>query len=278
MAEEIINPIIVPWDFTEKAEYALLHAINYAKTLAKDLVLLHIVKKEKEVEPALQRLEEDIKKYADKTDNIPIHGMVKVGDIFSTITDVINGMEASLAVMGTHGMKGLQKILGSWALKVIVGSKAPFIVVQAPPKEEEGEVKKIVVPIDFRIENKQKLNWISFLNELFDTVFYLCYVDDPDKIAKKRILGNIKVAIDFMEARGIPYEIKKLEGDDLADATIEFAHQINAAMIMVMTTRNPKTLDYMFGAEEQEIIANKYQIPVMCINPRDEFLKYQNFN
>jgi len=91
-------------------------------------------------------------------------------------------------------------------------------------------------------------------------------------------LGNIKVAIDFMEARGIPYEIKKLEGNDLAEATIEFAHEINAAMIMVMTTRNPKTLDFMFGAEEQEIIANKYQIPVMCINPRDDFLKLQSFN
>ncbi len=277
MAEEYINPIVVPWDFSDKAEYALQHAMNYAKIIEKDIILLHIVKKAKEIEPALQKLNAIIEEYS-KTIEVPIHAMVKEGNIFTTITEVINELKATLAVMGTHGRKGLQKILGSWALKVITGSKAPFIVVQAPPRDTEKEVKEIVVPIDFRIENKQKLSWINFLSKLFHTKFYLCYVDDPDRIAKKRILGNIKVAIDYMDEKGIPYEIKKLEGDDLAEETIEFAHQIDAAMIMVTTTRNPKTLDYMFGAEEQEIIANRYQIPVMCINPRDDFLKWQNFN
>ncbi len=277
MAEYRENPIIVPWDFSEKAEYALQHAINYAKIIDKDIILLHIVKKSKEVEPALQKLNSVIEQYP-TADNFKIYAMVKEGSIFTTITEVINDLNAILAIMGTHGRKGLQKILGSWALKVITGSRAPFIVVQAPPKDNDKDVKEIVVPIDFRVENKQKLNWINFLSKLFHTRFYLCYIDDSDRIAKKRILGNIKVAIDFMDNRGIPYEIKKLPGDNLAEETIEFAHQIDASMIMVTTTRNPKTLDYMFGAEEQEIIANKYQIPVMCINPRDDFLRLQSFN
>ncbi len=277
MAEHRNNPIIVPWDFSERAEFALQHAINYARIIDKDIILLHIVKKAKEIEPASQKLNAIIDDYS-RNINIPIYAIVKEGNIFTTITDVINELEATLAVMGTHGRKGLQKILGSWALKVITGSKAPFIVVQAPPREVDTDVKQIVVPIDFRLENKQKLNWIIFLSKLFHTKFYLCYIEDPDRIAKKRILGNIKVAIDFMDEKEIPYEIKKFSGSDLAEETIEFAHQIDAAMIMVTTTRNPKTLDYMFGAEEQEIIANKYQIPVMCINPRDDFLKYQNFN
>ena len=274
---EFDSPIIVPWDFTEKAEYALLHAVNYAKIIKKDVILLHIVKKDKEVEPALKRLEEKITEYK-KEIEVPLHAMVQAGNIFTTITEVINEHQAILAVMGTHGRKGLQKLLGSWALKVITGSNAPFIVVQAPPKETEKQVHEIVVPIDFRIENKQKLTWVNFLNKLFHTKFYLCYVEDPDRIAKKRIYGNIKVAIDFMEEKGINYDIKKLEGSDLADETVEFANKINASMIMITTTRNPKTLDYMFGADEQKIIANKYEIPVMTINPREGFFKLQNFN
>ncbi len=274
---EYNSPIIVPWDFTEKAEYALLHAVNYSRIINKDIILLHIVKKDKEVEPALKILEEKTNDYKKEFD-VPIHAMVKAGTIFSTITEVINDLQATMAVMGTHGRKGLQKLLGSWALKVITGSQAPFIVVQAPPKESEKDVKEIVVPIDFRLENKQKLVWINFLSKLFHTKFYLCYIEDPDRIAKKRIYGNIKVAIEFMDEKGIAYDIKKLEGSDLADETIEFAHKIDAAMIMVTTTRNPKTLDFMFGAEEQKIIANKYEIPVMTINPREGFLKYQSFN
>lgn len=275
--DELKNQIIVPWDFTDKAEYALLHAINYAKIINKDIILLHIVKKDKEVENASKKIIEAIEDYK-KELNINIHGLVKVGNIFNTITDVINEQEAILAVMGTHGLKGLQKLLGSWALKVITGSNAPFIVVQAPPKNTEEEMKEIVLPIDFRIENRQKLIWINFLSKLFHTKFYLCYIEDPDRIAKKRVYGNIKIAIDFMEEKGISYDIKKLDGRDLAEKTIEFANDINAAMIMVMTTRNPKTLDFMFGADEQKIISNKYEIPVMTINPREGYLKLQNFN
>ncbi len=271
------NPIIVPWDFTEKAEYALLHAINYGNIIQRDIILLHIVKKDKEVEQAQKLLNEKIAEYK-KDAKVNIHALVKPGNIFTTITDVINEREAILAVMGTHGRKGLQKLLGSWALKVITGSTAPFIVVQAPPRDTEKQVKEIIVPIDFRIENKQKLTWVSFLSKLFHTKFYLCYVEDPDRIAKKRIYGNIKVAIDFMEEKGIPYDIKKLEGNDLSESTVEFANNIGAAMIMITTTRNPKTLDYMFGADEQKIIANKYEIPVMTINPREGFFKLQNFN
>ena len=76
--------ILVPWDFSEKAEYALEHAINLGKNLNTDVGLLHIVKKEKEVEDATGKLnitvEETRKKYGVKA--IPL---VKVGNIFTTI-------------------------------------------------------------------------------------------------------------------------------------------------------------------------------------------------
>ncbi len=271
--ENYNSPIVVPWDFSEKAEYALQHAIKYAQIINHEIVLLHIVKKAKEVEPAAKELE---KKIATIDTDVVIHALVKEGNIFTTITEVVNDLKAVFAVMGTHGLKGLQKIMGSWALKVITGSKPPFIVVQAPPKEKD--LHNIVVPIDFKIENKSKLNWINFLSKLFKTKIYLTYVDDPDRIAKKRILSNIKVAIEFLDIKGIEYEIHKLPKHDLAAESIEFAKSIDASMIMVTTTKNPKTLDYMFGADEQMIIANKYEIPVMCINPRDDLTKFQSFN
>lgn len=271
---EFINPIIVPWDFSDKAQCALEHALVYANTVQKQILLLHIVEKDKEIEQSTKKLEKVISDIKEKYGQT-IDAIVKVGNIFDTITEVIEETDATLAVMGTHGIKGIQKLTGSWALKVIIGSKAPFIVVQAPPVQKE--VSDIVVPIDFRSENKEKLIWMNFINSILPAKFHLVYIDDQDKFAKKNILSNIKVSVEYLEAKGIPYEIQKLGAKgSLEEKTVDYAKIIDSAMIIVMTTKNIGTFDYMLGAAEQKIIANEAKIPVMTINPREG--KLQNFN
>lgn len=263
---EYNKPIIVPWDFSDKAEFALEYAIGYSSITGKDIALLHIVKKEKEIAEAQKKLEQKIEEITQKY-SVPIFAIIREGSIFTTITNVIEETDATLAVMGTHGMKGMQKVTGSWALKVITGSKSPFIVVQAPPVQRE--VNDIVVPIDFKTENKEKLSWMNFINNLLPSKFHLVYIDDQDKFAKKKILGNIKVAVEYLESKGISYEINKLGSKgNLSEKTIDFAKVIDAAMIIILTTKNINTLDYVMGASEQKIIANEAQIPVMTINPR----------
>jgi len=268
------NPIIVPWDFSEKAEFALEHALNYSAVSNKDVALLHIVKRSKDIEPALQKMDGKIDEIKEKYGR-PVHAIVKEGSIFTTITDVIEDTEATFAVMGTHGMKGMQKVTGSWALKVITGSKSPFIVVQEAPKERD--INDIVVPIDFKVENKEKLVWMNFVNRMLKTKFHLVYIDEQDKFAKKQVLSNIKVAVEYLEAKGISYEINKLgTKGSLSEKTVDFAKVIDAAMIIIMTTKNIGTLDYVMGAGEQKIIANSAKVPIMTINPRQS--KFQNFN
>ena len=48
--------IIVPHDFTPVAENALNHAINTAKTTGAEILLLHVVAKEKAVSEAEEKL------------------------------------------------------------------------------------------------------------------------------------------------------------------------------------------------------------------------------
>ena len=39
-------------------------------------------------------------------------------------------INASAIIMGTHGAKGMQKVFGSFAMKVIISTGVPFMVVQ----------------------------------------------------------------------------------------------------------------------------------------------------
>ena len=266
MEQKTQKPILVTWDFTEKSGFALEHGINLAQHLNTEVTLIHIVKKDKEIDAAQVKMdalaEETKKKY-----NIKTNTVVPVGTIFTTISEVASDIHAEMVIMGTHGMKGMQKLIGSWALKVIAGSKVPFIVVQAPPTSHGFE--KIVFPLDFRKENKEKINWIHYIGRLYNSTFYIIKDKVTDKKFRKGVHSNMMFTEKFLRSNEIPYEIHNAPGNkDFTSETIEFAHEINADLLLIMTTKGITMADYVIGANEQQIISNSYGIPVMCINPR----------
>ena len=274
--EEYNHPIIVPWDFSELAEYAFLHAVTMAKAYQYDVVIANIVKKSSDLEETKEKLESIAADYEQKYGIRP-YTVVKSGSIFSEISSLIEETDASFAVMGTHGIKGMQKFTGSWALKVIVGSKAPFIVVQDAPKNDQ-EFENIVFPVDFKFSTKEKLAWAQFISKQYSTKFHLCYNTTSDPGFRKKIHANIAIAEKFLSERRVDYEIIDLKGKNLEADAVQFAKDIDADMIMISTTRNISFQDYVLGAGEQRIIANSEKIPVMCVNPRDDLTKYGGFN
>lgn len=266
--------IIVPWDFTDVAKNALAHAIKMAKILENTIVLMHIVKKDKEIEEAHKKLQKITEEESKKTD-IPIELLIKTGTIFTTIGEYTKeNDDINLVIMGTHGMKGMQKLTGSWALKVIVSSHAPFIVVQDPPSEKIT-YDKIVFPINFKSENREKLIWAIYFGKIFKAKIHFVKQDANDANLLKKVNQNLTFAKKYLNKYNVEFEIATAsKSGSFAQATINYAKEIEADVMMIMTTKNIGTLDYVVGASEQFIIANTAKIPVMCVNPR----KAQNFS
>jgi nucleotide-binding universal stress UspA family protein len=242
------------------------------------IALLHIV------EPGITKSEGGQKKIllehvaieSNKKYNIPISYYLTKGSIFSAIADFANEKEASLVVMGTHGMKGMQKLTGSWALKVIVKSKIPFIVVQDPPTDQ-NRYHNIVFPVDFRNENKEKIKMAIFMGKYFDSKIQFLVTKTTDKNLLKKTNVNINFAIKYLTQNNIEYEIHEVTRGNFAQQTLDFAQKINADLILIMTTKNITVADYVIGASEQYIIANSSKIPVCCVNPKATFAKMGQF-
>lgn len=262
---ELNKPILVPWDFSQVAEYALLHAIEYNKVTNHPIALVHIVKKQKEIENAEAKLQE-IVDTSKSEHGVDLNTIVREGSIFTAITDIVEEFDANLVIMGTHGMKGMQKFTGSWALKVIAGTEAPFVVVQAPPRKES---KDIVFPVDFKKEQKEKLVWAGYLVNHYKTKIHVCYQPSTDTRIKAKTKSNLIFSKNYLTEKGADFEIVTLPGKkSLSDESIEFAKELDANMILIMTTKNISFQDYVLGADEQQIIANPEKIPVMCVNPK----------
>jgi nucleotide-binding universal stress UspA family protein len=276
--EELKKLIIVPWDFSHVAEHALAHAVKISRMVGNDICLLHIVNTG--VTPRVygdktnllkKLVEENSTKY-----NVPITYHVSKGSIFSAIAEYANEKEANLAVMGTHGMKGMQKLTGSWALKVIVKSKIPFIVVQDPPADQE-RYHNIVFPVDFRGENKEKIKMAIFMGKYFESKIHMVVSVSRDKNIFRKTKTNLNFAIKYLIQNNIDYEIHDMPKGNIAQQTIDFAQKINADLILIVTTKNITFADYMLGASEQYIIANSSRIPVCCVNPKASFANVGQF-
>jgi Universal stress protein UspA and related nucleotide-binding proteins len=262
--------ILVPTDFTEIAGFALEHAVKYSKLLNKEITLLHIIKKDTEYLEAEERVKDEAAKASEKF-GVRIHPMVQEGSIFTTIGETANDLEASLIVMGTHGMHGIQKITGSWALKVTVKSKAPVIIVQEPPKREK--IQRLVFPLDFKKENKEKIGWTCFMAKLFNAKILVFKSKFKDKSFIRNILINFRFTEKYFKNHDVDYEVFIAEPKkNFAHQTVEFARKVDADMILIMTTKAISVTDYILGASEQYIIANEAKIPVMCINPRPTYV------
>lgn len=262
--EEIKSNVILSlWDFTELAEFALEHAIHFADASGADVKLLHIVKRTKEIDEATQKLKivVDLAKKKYKHD---VSIIVREGSIFNDISKIANELKADLVILGTHGLKGMQKVTGSWALKVIKETKAPFVVVQAPPLK--NRIEKIILPVDHKRGTKKLMNEVKYLTQHFDIKFHVCkpsrYSTD---LQKKKGISNYVFVNSYMKQNRKTHEVHTV-GDyrNFSESVIEFSKGKEADLIMVMVTDSSDSN----VIDEVKLMTNRDKIPIMCVNPR----------
>lgn len=260
------NVILVTWDFTKKSEFAYENAVYAAKYLGAEIVLFHIAKKESDISKLEQRLKDEVAgKYGSSANKTTV--LIKTGSIFTTIGETAEELQAKMVFMGTHGIKGSQKLFGSWALKVIAHTKVPFIVVQDSPKE--NQYKDIVFPVNYRKENKESINWISFFSRIFGSKIHIFTAKHTDSNFVKGVESNILFLTKNFKTKGVEYVLEKAPGEtDFVKEAVDFAKRIDSGSLFIMTTKDIGITDYMLGAHEQFIIANNFNIPVICVNPR----------
>ncbi|HER08869.1 MAG TPA: universal stress protein [Bacteroides sp.] len=264
--EKLERPIIVPWDFSQVAENAFQHAVNISKVLNREILLLHVVADKKDIEAKKKQIGESAVKMRKEYGKSP-HFEIVTGSIFHAIGETASDMKAEMIIMGTHGRVGAQKLFGSKALKVVVSSRIPFLIVQDKPFREGFDT--ILLPIDFRQENKEKANWIYYLARNFGSKFIILKSKAKDKGFRRKILSNIKYIESFLKGHDVNYEIMTTTGkESFKKEIISFAKEHKADLILVMATRDIRWIDYMLGAPEQYLLANPENLPVMCMNPR----------
>ncbi len=258
--------VIVPTDFSKVADNAVEHAIGLCQSIANsELVLLHIIGKEKEKEAAEQKLKDQAQDIIKKT-NLEVLYKTRLGNIFDDIGAVASELKAKLIVMGTHGVKGMQYLTGSYAVKVITHSPIPFIVVQ-----ERGFRKgynNIVLPFDLSKDSKQKLSLAISIAKVFDSKIHIVFPHQTDPFLLNTVKNNVTLAKNELKANNLDFDVHELEDSgNFVKQFLSYAASIDADLIAVVNSQEMGFPEILAGTDERQVITNEAQIPTMIVNP-----------
>lgn len=266
--------VLVPVDFTKEAEVAMDHAFGFAKLKSWSVMLLHVINAEtksklKKEAKDIEDINKDLALIAEKakeTHGIEVDFMTQEGSIFNEISSVCEEIKARIVFMGTHGKVGIQKFIGSYALKVITSSKVPFIVVQ---DKAFGEgYKNLVIPIDDSPYSSQKASWAMYIAKIFNSKLHFVVAYNSIIAIKARVNAMVSRIERFLVENNIQYEIIQAEkGGSFPKQIIDYSKSISADMITIMTEKQTAIPGFMFTKWQESILFNDEKMPVMCINP-----------
>jgi len=259
---------LVPTDFSKVGECALNHAIAIAKLTDASINLLHVVGKKEMLDDARVKLnlakERALKEY-----DFQIDPVARVGSIYEDIGDLAEELQANLVIMGTHGLRGMQFITGSRALKIVTSAKTPFIIVQEKGISENG-YDDIVVPLDLHKETKQKLSLVADMAKYFNSRVHIIVPGESDEFLKNQITRNLTYAESFFSEMAIPYTSKISDGKkDFDDEILDFSEEIGADLISLMNIPGISLANLIGGNYVQNVITNKSQTAVLLMNPKE---------
>ncbi len=258
------NLYIVLHDFTEIGDKALNYALHIGKHVHTDIKLLHVVNDDSKIAQAMSKLEAIIAKQ-----NIPsfvtLTPLVKVGNFLEDTGRFAKEEHSQLVIMGTHGALGMQKLFGSYAMKVIRSSEIPFLVVQkgTPLKE----ITKVVVPVDLTKESLQIVNIAGDIANIFGGKVHILYETQGDERMALQMKTRIHIVKNNYEERGVTADFFKLESRGSFTKKIE-KHAAKEGAELLAFAYHSESLMPQFDAFGQSLITNSLKLPCMVVNSK----------
>jgi nucleotide-binding universal stress UspA family protein len=267
--------ILVPYDFTEEAECALNHAIGLASIYKGTVFLAHILDKKsiarlKNENKTEEDLKSDLAAIAQKhkSEAVELITVVREGDIFHNISTTADEVKADLIIFGTHGVRGLQHLLGAFALKIVTSAKTPVIIVQRRPIRQTG-YKRIVYPVDENPYSKQKAYAVADFALEHHAEVFLFPKKNADDHFQAYTNGNLHYSEKVFEEAGVNYTtVENNKSGSFDKQVVEFATGKDADLISIITqdSDDMDLGDIFVGSEDVHIINNEAEIPTLCIN------------
>jgi hypothetical protein len=255
--------IIVPFDLLEDSYPALSHAACFANKFNAEICLLHLVSEESEIDPAMLRLH-SFKERLSTSFAGKISTLVEKGSILRDFSAIAIREKSQLVIIPTHGIKGMQHIKGSNALRIVTDTKLPFLVTQERNVREHG-YKIIAIPVAARNEILDEASFFVMLSKMFNSEVHLFANTNIAEQYNAQVFDKLEL---YFAQEGANVKVTRVnENKSFTKSFNRFAASIDADLICAINFSYQYLYTLFPRVEEEDFIYNDSQIPVLMITP-----------
>lgn len=262
-----MNNISVLIDFSETSRIAIKYSCRIARKANAKLQLFHISDPGKEEN--LDDLREKMASFSDVanlcTGDYEI--IVEHGNFLNDIPDILNRHNSELAMIATHGVKGIfHTIQGADVLQLVRKFSRPSLVVQQHTPEQYINFERILLPISAYTNYDQQVSQTAQLAKLCDgTVQVFVLLPEKGELEQK-LKANLEHAKAKLDEEAVNYEVitetSKVYEIGYAKQAVEYASNHDIHLISILAF--PAEDTYFGNVERSDFILNKPGIPVLC--------------
>ncbi|MCG6964042.1 MAG: universal stress protein [Acidobacteria bacterium] len=292
--KDLPRRILVPTDFSDTADRALLVARQLATALAAEIHVVHVrilledphlvEEHQLELERLLtrgdQKTREVLSHHVSSETSVVVHPhLVRGLSASESIVEAAGDLGCDLIVIGTHGRRGIKHLLlGSVTEAVVRSSSIPVLTVRGDAVLSGEPAARILVPHDFSEHSLPAVqlaaHWarhvgahVTLLHVVEPVVYPEFYAVDlmPDDMLH-RVVERSREALQKVaqeELEGIPNSVEVVTGR-ATEAITEFAQPARYDLI-VMPTRGLSALEHLILGSVAEAVLRRSRIPVLTI-------------
>jgi nucleotide-binding universal stress UspA family protein len=289
-----IRRILFPTDFSDGAARAFPQAAHLADWHDAELHIVHVTGPQDEADTALPVSLDTFRDWLGQPseDSLSLDALsitqhqVESDAPPERLVAYAEDQDIDLVVMGTHGRRGVQRmLLGSVTEEVVRKAPCPVLTVRTDADETPGTaIRRILVPVDFSeaseiaVQHAKEIAQtygaeIDLLHVVEEVVYPSAYGVEPPYVPSQSVVARVEKALGTMAREDIGYEHVQVSARiGYAPLTILDHVESNDIDLIVLATHGRTGLDRMLLGSVAERVLRRAPTPVFIVKPDQKSL------
>jgi nucleotide-binding universal stress UspA family protein len=263
-----MSNILVGFDFSAGSAYAVDLAINIANRIGLDLRLVYVKEKDQDEGPVREEIERRNAGVAHLLHGIKMDYVIREGKVAEEFAQQVEADGSELIIVGTNGLSGFKKnFIGRNTYSTIANSKCPVLTIREDFNFDKS-LERIVVPIDSSADTRQKIPFAARFAKIFGSQLHILGLYTSENSTIKGIVdGYVNMVDTYLEKAGVNHVVKCVDAPkNLTLTTLEYADEINADMIVIMTEQESSLSSMILGTYAEQMLTLSTR-PILSIRP-----------
>lgn len=252
---------LVPVDFTPASVSATRFAVDLSKNEADEIVLLHVIKSERDRHLAELTMQGFASEYASDHKG-KLTTKVIEGALTQEIEEAVKTLGVDLVVLGTHRITGLGKVFRSYAFKIVEDISVPLIIVQKETVFQN--IKKIMMTIDLERGSVQIVRMAANIAKMFQAEIILVAKKQTDITLKQRTDINLSVCNKVLSEQGVAHKFVHVDGKDFVGNIFKLCQEEQVDLLAA--TYYQQHVHIFTESFVQTLAYNDFHIPLLTMD------------